>query len=95
MRLLQDAGVPAGVVQNAEDLANDPQLRARDFFIHLDHPVFGDTISDGLPIKFRNTPMGPWKSAPLLGQDNPYVYMELLGMREDEMASYIEKGVIG
>ncbi|MCP4577951.1 MAG: CoA transferase, partial [Deltaproteobacteria bacterium] len=94
MRLLQDQGVPAGIVQNAEDLSNDPQLQARDFFIHLEHPIFGDTISDGLPIKFRNTPTNPRKPAPLLGEDNTYVYMELLGLTEKELAGYMRKGVI-
>jgi len=36
-----------------------------------------------------------WKAAPLLGEDNRYVYMELLGLTEGELASYIEKGIIG
>ena len=58
MRLLQDAGVPAGVVQNAEDMANDPHLRARDFFIHLEHPVFGDTISRSSLASGQHSPLG-------------------------------------
>ena len=39
MAVLQKEGVPAGVVQNAADLARDPQLRERQFFIELEHPV--------------------------------------------------------
>ncbi len=95
MRLLQEADVPAGIVQNAEDLANDPQLLARDFFVHLEHPVLGDTISDGSPMKFSKSPTGPWKAAPLLGEDNRYVYTELLGLTERELFSYVRKGTIG
>jgi len=34
--LLQAACVPAGFVQNAEDLANDPHLLERDWF-HVYH----------------------------------------------------------
>ena len=92
--LLQEAGVPAGVVQNAEDLAKDPQLIAREFFVHLDHPVLGETISDRSPIKFKDNPKADWKAAPLLGEDNRYVYRELLGFTEEELSSYVEKGII-
>jgi crotonobetainyl-CoA:carnitine CoA-transferase CaiB-like acyl-CoA transferase len=88
------AGVPAGVVQDAGDLAIDPQLKARDFFIHLEHPVLGRTTSDRSPIRMSESSTEGWKAAPLLGEDNRYVYMELLGMEEQEFSSYTEKGII-
>ncbi len=91
---LQEAGVPAGVVQNAEDLGKDPQLIAREFFIHLKHPILGDTIADGSPIKFKDRPSTGWKAAPLLGEDNRYVFLELLGLTERELSSYIERGIV-
>jgi len=95
VQLLQEAGVSAGVVQNGEDLAKDPQLMARDFFIPLEHPVLGRTISDSTPIRFKDNPKVNWKAAPLLGEDNRYVYVGLLGLTEDELSFYIEKGIIG
>ena len=36
--LLQRAGVAAAPVQDASDLARDPQLRARGFIVEIDHP---------------------------------------------------------
>jgi len=93
--LLQEAGIPAGVVQNAEEIANDPQLMARNFFISLEHPILGDTISDTSPIKFEGSPKVNWKAAPLLGEDNRYVYIDLLGFTEEELSSYLEKEIIG
>lgn len=93
--LLQGAGVPSGVVQNAEDLAKDPHLMARGFFIPLEHPVLGKTLSDASPIRFKDPPAGDWKAAPLLGEDNRYVYMELLGLTGEEFSSYVERGIIG
>jgi crotonobetainyl-CoA:carnitine CoA-transferase CaiB-like acyl-CoA transferase len=95
MDLLQEAGVHAGVVQDAKDLANDPQLQARGFFVHLDHPVLGKTVSDGTPIKMGSGSLADWKRAPLLGEDNEYVYLELLGLTESEFRSYVERGIIG
>jgi len=93
--LLQDAGVPAGVVQSAGDLAGDPHLKARDYFVQIEHPVLGKTISDASPIRFRDMTRADWKAAPLLGEDNQYVYRELLGLKEGELSSYLEKGIVG
>jgi len=92
--LLQQAGVPAGVVQSAEDLAGDPQLRARDYFVRLEHPLLGTTISEASPIRFSDMTTDDWKAAPLLGEDNQYVYTELLGLKEAELSSYLEKGIV-
>ncbi len=94
VKLLQEAGVPAGVVQNAEDLSKDPQLVERDFFVYLEHPTLGKTISDASPIKFKEKSTLNWKAAPLLGEDNRYVYMDLLGLTESQLSSYIERGII-
>jgi benzylsuccinate CoA-transferase BbsF subunit len=93
--LLQKAGVPAGVVQNAEDLARDEHLKAREFFTYLEHPLLGTTMADRSPIRFSDDSVAGWKAAPTLGEDNRYVYMELLGLTEEEFSSYVEKGVIG
>jgi crotonobetainyl-CoA:carnitine CoA-transferase CaiB-like acyl-CoA transferase len=91
---LQQAGVAAGVVQNAEDLAGDPQLIANDFFTSLDHPVMGETKTDTYPIVFKNYRHTSWKASPLLGEANQYVFGELLGMPEATIQSYIEQGII-
>ena len=92
--LLQKNGVPAGVVQNAGDLAKDPQLIAKKFFINLEHPVLGQTITDAPPIHFEQEPAIDWKAAPLLGEDNRYVFTELLGFTEDELSNYTDRGII-
>ncbi len=94
MILLQGQGVAAGVVQDASDLANDSQLRARGFFIELDHPELGKTISDATPIKLSDTPARYLRAAPVLGQDNDYVYKQLLGMSKEELAELRQQGII-
>jgi len=93
MKLLQEAGIAAGVVQDAADLSRDPQLKARDFFVETEHPTLGKMSFDGSPIKLSDTPAQFQRAAPLLGQDNDYVYRELLGMSESEIAEYISEGV--
>ena len=91
---LQQAGVRAGIVQNAEQLANDPQLLSNGFFNSIRHPVRGETTIDTYPINFSNHQKRSWKPAPLLGEANQYVFGEILGMTKAAIESYVRKGII-
>lgn len=93
--ILQKEGIPSGIVQNAKDIANDPHLKERGFFLSINHPILGEMITDGQPIRFGDERINIRKPAPLLGEDNRYVFIELLGMEEDEFNHYIKKGIIG
>jgi crotonobetainyl-CoA:carnitine CoA-transferase CaiB-like acyl-CoA transferase len=86
--------VVAGVVQNASDLANDPQLKQQGFFIELDHPELGKTVSDAVPIRLSDTPARYARAAPVQGQDNDYVYGQLLGLSRDELTELKKQGII-
>ena len=93
--LLQSHGVPAGAVQNAEDLnERDPQLAARGVFFEMDHPVIGMARFEGNPMQFSETRPDNWRSAPLLGEDNAYVFQDILGIEEGEYAELTSEGVI-
>ena len=94
VRRLQEAGLAAGVVQSADDLAHDPHLRARNFFIELTHPILGMTISDRPPFRFANETLPSWRPAPLLGADNDYVFRQLLGFTQEDIQKGIAAGLI-
>jgi len=94
MTLLQKSGIAVGVVQSARDLAQDPQLKERGFFVELDHPQMGRTVSDASPVRLSDTPPGYSRPAPLPGQDNNYVYGKLLGLSKGEMDKLKKQGII-
>jgi len=94
MQLLQDAGVPAGIVATGEDLFNDPQLEYRKHYIFLDHAFIGKQACHSPAFRFSKTPHHIWKAAPCLGEDNIYVYQDILGFSEAEIADLIAGGVI-
>ena len=94
VQLLQGAGIAAGVVQSAGDLAEDPHLHARKFFRKLHEADHDGTQTDTSPIKFAGANNGSWKAAPPLGGDNNYVYGKLLGLKAAEINRYIKKGII-
>jgi crotonobetainyl-CoA:carnitine CoA-transferase CaiB-like acyl-CoA transferase len=95
MYVLQQAGVPAGVVVNAEELVNDPQLHARDFFWEIDHPEAGLLRYAGQPVRLSETPACCYRPAPCLGQHNEHILGGLLGLSADELAALRDQGVIG
>ena len=95
MSMLQAAGVPAAAVSKADDLACDPHLAERGFFIDLMHPVLGKLRSDGNPLRLSATSASYQKAAPMLGEDNRRVFVDLLGMDEGQFESYVSDGIIG
>jgi crotonobetainyl-CoA:carnitine CoA-transferase CaiB-like acyl-CoA transferase len=95
MHRLQVGKVPAGAVQTAEDInERDPQLASRGVFFELDHPVIGEARFEGTPIRFSRTRQDNWRSAPLVGEDNAYVFRGLLGLPDDEYGELVNRGVI-
>jgi benzylsuccinate CoA-transferase BbsF subunit len=97
MRALQAAGVRAGAVQDAEDVnEHDPQMNApgRQAFFELDHPVIGRARFEGMPFTSTSFAADNWRSGPLLGEDNHWVYAELLGLGDDEVVALEAEGVL-
>jgi crotonobetainyl-CoA:carnitine CoA-transferase CaiB-like acyl-CoA transferase len=93
MRLLQSAGVPAGVVQSGESLFLDPQLRARGFITSMDYAGTGPVEYPGAYVRLSETP-GKLEWCHEMGQDNREVFSGLLGMSADEVKSLEDKGVL-
>ena len=91
---LQDAGIPCGVVQAAEDLFNDPQLKQREHFRFLDHQVIGRHAYHSPAYRLSKTPDHIKKAGPCLGEDNEYVYTEILGYSDDEIGDMLVDGTI-
>lgn len=95
MAHLQACGVKAGAVQDPRDLNEvDPQLPHRGTFFQMDHPVIGPARFEGFPARMSGQGPDHWRSAPLVGEDNDYVFGELLGIGAAERAELAGQGVI-
>lgn len=95
MHALQGAGVAAGVVQTAEDLAQrDAQLAARGFFEQIEHRVLGTVTATGIPLGLTGTPGRSGIAGSAVGQDNDYVFGTLLGMSREEIDAAVAAGAI-
>ena len=95
MLQLQKAGVPAGVVQNARDLADlDPQMKARNQYRTVAYPEAGVRRNDAPPFVLSNSPIEV-RPAPMLGEHNDSVFKQLLNMTEEEINEGYSEGYIG
>ena len=94
MATLQAAGVPSAVVQACEDLFNDPQLKHRGHFVPLEHRVIGSHHYHMPAYRLSKASAQLRRAAPCLGQDNEFVYKQLLGYSDEEVTQFLLDGVI-
>jgi benzylsuccinate CoA-transferase BbsE subunit len=83
-------------VTDAADLSASPQLKAREFWVEVDHPELGEKITyPGLPIHWTGLPpYQPQRRSPLIGEHNVQIYEEALGLSREEMIILKNRGVI-
>lgn len=92
--MLLDKGVPSCPINTIDRVVKDPHIAgAREMFVEVEHPVAGKMKITGNHIKFDQKKVDIKVPAPTLGQDNYKIYGELLGLSEQDIDSYIEKGV--
>jgi benzylsuccinate CoA-transferase BbsF subunit len=92
---LQAAKVASGIVQNARDIYEDPQLAHRGFFWKMEHHGIGPFSHLGEPALLSETPATPELPAPCLGEHTEMVCKELLGMQDEEFVNYMISGDFG
>jgi benzylsuccinate CoA-transferase BbsF subunit len=65
-------------------------MEFRRYYVELDHPN-GKAYCENAAIGFSETPCHVRRPGPTLGQDNEYVFKEILGMSEEEInLCYVE-----
>ena len=104
MDKLQHAGVSASVVSQGDDLYASPHLKARDFYRPTKYYQAergkdaaqwqeGRSLTWSMPVRMSQTPLefGDYSN---VGEDNPYVFEQLLGISPDEIKRLASEGVM-
>jgi crotonobetainyl-CoA:carnitine CoA-transferase CaiB-like acyl-CoA transferase len=92
---LQRVGVCAHVSWSMQDIANDPHLRARGATTEVSGPDLAPRLAVGAPARFSKTnEVGIRRLTPALGQDEDYVFGELLGLSSAQRADLEAREVI-
>ena len=93
--ICREAMVPGGPCNTFRELVDDEQVANREMILHVQDAVLGDTLQIGKAAKFSNGSEedNEIASAPVLGADTA-VYLEKLGLIEEEIARLNADGVI-
>ena len=94
-RLLDDAGIPNGPINDVADVVNDPQVQARGMIQTVEHPTAGETLLPGIPIKLGATPGAIRRPAPLLGEHTAEILSEWLGQSSARIVQWRKQGAFG
>lgn len=82
-------------VNTVADLARDEQLHARGYFVPVEHPDLGATLTyPGAPFVLSETPWRIHHPAPSRGEHNADVFLRDLGLTPDELAILQRRGVV-
>lgn len=92
---LREARVPAGKVQTVADVVRNPQLRAREYFVEIDHPVAGPVEFAGPVLRMAGAPASGLRPSPGLGEHTGDVLTEWLELGEDEREQLQTRGAFG
>jgi benzylsuccinate CoA-transferase BbsF subunit len=86
-------GIPAEALQDGREVFMDSELRSAGHYVRTPHKILGNCEMPGPPVRFSAAPVqvGP---APLLGEHNHEVFVDLLGMSEQEVAELVACGAL-
>ncbi|HXZ88973.1 MAG TPA: CoA transferase, partial [Candidatus Binataceae bacterium] len=77
------------------DIAADPQLKEREYFVEIEHRGLGRNVTmPGAFAKLSRTPVGPAGAAPQIGEHNRDVYCGLLAMKPEQLTELRAAGAI-
>ena len=93
MKVIGDAGVPAGAVFDTLELMNDPSLAERGIMQTIQHPTTGAVKMPAWPVRFDGAPPRV-KPSPLLGEHNAEVLSGWLGMSPQEVEALRRDGIV-
>ncbi len=92
LRVLDEAGVPAGPVRFIEDLTDDEQVTSNGLVVELEHSVVGKVKMVGPMVKMSETPLEAENASPALGEHTDEVLAEC-GLTTEQIETLRDKGV--
>jgi CoA:oxalate CoA-transferase len=91
---LEEVGIPCGPVNNIAQVANDPQIIAREMIVNVHHDKAGTLKVVNTPFKFSRTQTSVQRASPELGEHTREVLTDLLHMKPGDIQKLADAGVI-
>ncbi|MBI3979124.1 MAG: CoA transferase [Chloroflexi bacterium] len=93
LRLLEEAGIPCGVIASLDEVFANPQVRHLGHLQKVPHPKAGTVTLTAPPYRLRRTPPSIRRAPPTLGQHTHEILAEV-GYDEAAVAALRERGAV-
>lgn len=99
MELYEDGAlkrrIMLGIFATTKDVSENKQLKARDFWVPVEHPELGETLTyPKAPVRLLHSPVTYRRRAPLIGEHNAEIYEGELGLSRQELILLKQANVI-
>ncbi len=91
--LLNDNGVPCGLIYTAPDMLADPHFKAREAIVEVQHPTFGSLKMQNVAPKLSDTPGAVRHVGPELGEHTDQILSGLLKIEAATLADWRARGI--
>lgn len=90
-----EAKIPASPIFDVGDIVKDEHIaQAREMIVNTSHPVMGDIILNGNPVKILEAMPKIRKPSPILGEDTDSILMEYLNYSKEKVQHLRQENVI-
>lgn len=90
---LENAGIPCGPINTLDKVISDPQVRARNLIVEMNHKKAGKVKTLAFPVKLSKTPANIRLAPPLLGEHTIEI-LNKLGYQDNKIMQLEKEGVI-
>lgn len=91
--LLDEAGIPNGPINTIEEMFNDPQIKARQMVVEMEHPLIDNLKLTGSPIKLSKSPVTMRHHPPLFGEHTESI-LRNIGYQPEEIAQFSRNEIV-
>jgi crotonobetainyl-CoA:carnitine CoA-transferase CaiB-like acyl-CoA transferase len=94
LKILTNAGLPAGPVYSLSEIFADPQILHREMLVRIQHTKAGEIQQIGIPMKFSETKPAIRTPPPLKGEHSAEVLRSVLGYDQERISELKSKGIV-
>ncbi|PGY10371.1 CaiB/BaiF CoA-transferase family protein [Bacillus sp. AFS031507] len=90
---LDAVGVPNGPINTIAEMFEDPQIKAREMIVEMEHPLIDHLRLTGSPLKLSATPVTMRRHPPLVGEHTESL-LESIGYNSEEISRLKQNKII-
>jgi crotonobetainyl-CoA:carnitine CoA-transferase CaiB-like acyl-CoA transferase len=90
---LDAAGIPNGPINTVAEMFDDPQVKAREMIVEMEHPLIKNLKLTGSPLKLSKTPVTMRHHPPLYGEHTESL-LNMFGYNSEEITKLRQNKII-